>query len=235
MNRPRSEPQTDFYYLENRYYDPNTAQFLTPDPLNAITGSRYGYADNNPINGDDPNGLCSSHSGLLGAVRDTFCSGGNIVSGAVNYVDCAAHPFPGDSHCNQGKNVQVKEAGRMTKDSGILLYQHQVVGIQACPGTCGSIQEQGGNWSYTWGPDGVSTPSLFAGFSSSCPASGGSSSFGGGGGYVVGVWGQQSTDDQGNPSGSQGGLSVGFGHGVDMGGSFTHPLGHQSANCSCGN
>lgn len=39
------------------YYDPATAQFLTPDPLFAVTGSRYGYAGNDPINGSDPTGL----------------------------------------------------------------------------------------------------------------------------------------------------------------------------------
>lgn len=39
------------------YYDPTTAQFLTPDPLFAITGSRYGYAGNDPINKWDPLGL----------------------------------------------------------------------------------------------------------------------------------------------------------------------------------
>lgn len=40
-----------------RYYDPTTAQFLTPDPLYAITGPRYGYAGNDPINRSDPTGL----------------------------------------------------------------------------------------------------------------------------------------------------------------------------------
>lgn len=53
----RSDPETGLIYLRNRYYDPTTAQFITPDPPFAITGSRYGYAGNDPINNDDPNGL----------------------------------------------------------------------------------------------------------------------------------------------------------------------------------
>jgi RHS repeat-associated protein len=51
------DPETGLYYLWHRYYDPATAQFTTPDPLNALTGSRYGYAANDPINGTDPTGM----------------------------------------------------------------------------------------------------------------------------------------------------------------------------------
>ena len=40
-----------------RCYDPVTGQFLTRDPLEAITRSAYGYAGNNPINMVDPTGL----------------------------------------------------------------------------------------------------------------------------------------------------------------------------------
>ncbi|MBS1847757.1 MAG: RHS repeat-associated core domain-containing protein, partial [Actinobacteria bacterium] len=51
------DPETHFYNLWHRYYDPATAQFTTPDPLYALTGERYGYADNDPINGEDLTGL----------------------------------------------------------------------------------------------------------------------------------------------------------------------------------
>lgn len=53
-----SDPETGFLYLRARYYDPATAQFLSPDPMFALTGERYGYAGNNPLNGSDPSGLC---------------------------------------------------------------------------------------------------------------------------------------------------------------------------------
>ena len=51
------DTETGLYYLRHRYYDPTTAQFLSPDPLFALSGDRYGYAYNDPINGSDPTGL----------------------------------------------------------------------------------------------------------------------------------------------------------------------------------
>lgn len=51
------DPETGFLYLVNRYYDPTTGQFMSRDPLVALTGSAYGYVDNNPLNGTDPTGL----------------------------------------------------------------------------------------------------------------------------------------------------------------------------------
>lgn len=52
------DAETGFVYLRARYYDPATAQFLTRDPLEAITRSPYGYALNNPVNFADPSGMC---------------------------------------------------------------------------------------------------------------------------------------------------------------------------------
>jgi hypothetical protein len=60
-----------------RYYDPTTAPFTTPDPLFALTGERFGYADNDPINGTDPLGLC----GFLG---DGPCTPSGIAKEATN-------------------------------------------------------------------------------------------------------------------------------------------------------
>lgn len=41
----------------NRYYDPNTAQFLSVDPLVNITGRPYSFVGDNPLGGTDPTGL----------------------------------------------------------------------------------------------------------------------------------------------------------------------------------
>ena len=67
-------------------YDPNTAQFLTPDPLTAMTGELYGYAGNNLINNDDPLGLCAHHSGILGGHRDAGRHIGNTAHNDVYQV-----------------------------------------------------------------------------------------------------------------------------------------------------
>ncbi len=54
-----SEPvdPTGLIYLQARYYDPTTGQFLTRDPAFTATLSAYGYTGNDPVNGSDPTGL----------------------------------------------------------------------------------------------------------------------------------------------------------------------------------
>jgi len=52
-----TDAETGFQYLRARYYDPATGQFLSRDPLVALTGSAYGYVAGNPLNGADPSGL----------------------------------------------------------------------------------------------------------------------------------------------------------------------------------
>jgi RHS repeat-associated protein len=53
---------TGLIYLRNRVYEPATAQFLTVDPLEAITGEPYSYVGDDPINENDPLGLCGGTS-----------------------------------------------------------------------------------------------------------------------------------------------------------------------------
>ncbi len=48
---------TGLIYLRARVYDPATAQFLSRDPLAAITRAPYNYANDNPLNYADPSGL----------------------------------------------------------------------------------------------------------------------------------------------------------------------------------
>lgn len=50
------DAETGLLYLQNRYYDPVTAQFLTIDPAIALTGQPYTYVDDNPLNLVDPDG-----------------------------------------------------------------------------------------------------------------------------------------------------------------------------------
>lgn len=48
----------DLQYLQARYYDPRTAQFLTRDPSEAGTNQPYLYANGNPTMYTDPSGEC---------------------------------------------------------------------------------------------------------------------------------------------------------------------------------
>jgi RHS repeat-associated protein len=66
-----TDTETGFQYLRNRYYDPATGQFTTPDPLRTLTGSPYGYANNSPLNASDPTGLFS--------IGDAFSSIGHAI------------------------------------------------------------------------------------------------------------------------------------------------------------
>jgi len=60
-----TDANTGLQYLRARWYDPTTAQFLTRDPLESVTGEPYTYAGDNPISFTDPAGLLS-----LGDVGD---------------------------------------------------------------------------------------------------------------------------------------------------------------------
>jgi len=70
---------TGLYYLRARYYDPQTGQFLTRDPLEAITGQPYGYAGNDPLNSADPTGLgCPWWDLTCYAYQAVYAIGGGI-------------------------------------------------------------------------------------------------------------------------------------------------------------
>jgi RHS repeat-associated protein len=49
--------QSGLQYLRARVYDPVTGQFITRDPLEALTREPYAYTGDNPVNGIDPSGL----------------------------------------------------------------------------------------------------------------------------------------------------------------------------------
>jgi RHS repeat-associated protein len=66
---------TGLYYLNARYYDPTTNQFLSIDPLLAMTQQPYGYANENPTNGSDPSG-----DGFWDDVQNFAAGFGNTVT-----------------------------------------------------------------------------------------------------------------------------------------------------------
>jgi RHS repeat-associated protein len=73
--------ESGLYYLRARFYDPATTQFISADPAGALTRSRYGYVNDNPLNGYDPSGMfCWSASCLL---RDGAIAVGAVAVGAA--------------------------------------------------------------------------------------------------------------------------------------------------------
>lgn len=66
---------TGLYHLRARQYDVTTGRFLSPDPLQPVTGSpytgAYSYISNRPTFGTDPTGRCFAICGIVGAVVNT--------------------------------------------------------------------------------------------------------------------------------------------------------------------
>jgi RHS repeat-associated protein len=59
-----NDPETNLVYMQARYYDPATGQFLSTDPMSPTEGdtfnfNRYAYASNNPVLNIDPTGRAS--------------------------------------------------------------------------------------------------------------------------------------------------------------------------------
>jgi RHS repeat-associated protein len=61
--QPKMHTENQLIYLRARTYDPVTAQFLSRDPVTAVTGEPYSYASDNPINFTDPAGLWAEQCG----------------------------------------------------------------------------------------------------------------------------------------------------------------------------
>ena len=78
------------YYLQSRYYDPNTCRFISPDSTAILTATPmaltdknlYAYCDNNPVNRVDEDGEFWNYiiGGVVGAIV------GGVVAGVTSYL-----------------------------------------------------------------------------------------------------------------------------------------------------
>lgn len=84
--------ETGFQYLRARYYDPQTAQFISQDPLVDVTGEPYAYASNNPTNFIDPTGMIFKRisraisSPKFGNTMNVVSAGTGIVATGLSFV-----------------------------------------------------------------------------------------------------------------------------------------------------
>jgi len=67
---------TGLVYVVHRYYDPQTGQFLSVDPLVNETSEPYSYASGDPANRTDPSGLCNDVQGVH--VYNGPCTGAQL-------------------------------------------------------------------------------------------------------------------------------------------------------------
>jgi RHS repeat-associated protein len=58
------DPTSGLYYLQARWYDPTTGQFLSVDPDVSATRAPYNYASDDPLDRSDPSGLSSVSNGM---------------------------------------------------------------------------------------------------------------------------------------------------------------------------
>ncbi len=70
-----TDAESKLVYMRSRYYDPTSGQFLSVDPLAAVTRAPYNYADDNPVNSGDPSGLSSWNP-----FSESFWTEGNFIS-----------------------------------------------------------------------------------------------------------------------------------------------------------
>lgn len=80
------DAESGLYWLHARYYDPGTAQFLSVDPLHALTWETFAYAANSPLSLIDPTGLFGFGSILqiTSVIASTVSAGASFVA-----VGCA--------------------------------------------------------------------------------------------------------------------------------------------------
>lgn len=107
------------------------AQFLTRDPLEAVTQSAYGYVDGDPLDGVDPSGLCSLFSwggdGCIAQAAAAVPGGDSLDNALTSFVRFGDEATFGASHwvrhqiglgdavdeCSSAYNSQVAVAASM--------------------------------------------------------------------------------------------------------------------------
>lgn len=113
--------ESGLYYLRARYYDPATAQFMSPDPLASETREPYSYAGNDPLNAIDPLGL--DWWNPFSWSSDTWTTIGKVASGvgivAGGALLCAATACVGDIAVAAGATTLAETLGAAETTSTI--------------------------------------------------------------------------------------------------------------------
>lgn len=124
------DTETGLYYLRARYYDPATAQFLTRDPLTAVTRSVYGYVGGDPLNGSDPSGLMCRTNPFSGG----FWTDGNCLSDGAAVIAGAASQAADTAQCvfNRVKNKLAEWSSQSV--AGQFGYDYSKIGASCLGG-----------------------------------------------------------------------------------------------------
>ncbi|MCQ3035439.1 MAG: hypothetical protein MJ248_04435 [Bacilli bacterium] len=88
--------ETELYYLNSRYYDPDICRFISPDSVDYLNSSKinglnlYAYCNNDPVNYCDPSGHSAVLFGLLITFPLLFTPIGGLVAQMVTSAGCYA-------------------------------------------------------------------------------------------------------------------------------------------------
>jgi RHS repeat-associated protein len=142
-------------YLINRYYSPQTGQFISVDPDLASTMQPYVYAGDNPVSATDPSGL---YRGVTYRPQPLPLKTNGSVDGWVNVVKMCTDNL---KHCQMFWNTEFTNA--MKRATGASLsYSIGVGGYTVFPSNGGSVNyphtKNGnqvplfhGRWGNKWG------------------------------------------------------------------------------------
>jgi hypothetical protein len=130
-------------YLRARYYDPATGQFISRDPLTAMTGAPYSYGDENPLDITDPTGLFGwsnitsaaktvrhfvvEHRGAIADLAaGAFCIG---TAGTGCVAAAAGAALIGSEQTAQDDIARGATFGTILKDTGISLFRSAALAL----------------------------------------------------------------------------------------------------------
>ena len=89
------DEETGLYYLNSRYYDPETGRFISPDSLDYLEPETcnglnlYAYCGNNPVMFVDPNGCFAISTFIIGLLATV--GGLTIAGAAIGGISAAIH------------------------------------------------------------------------------------------------------------------------------------------------
>jgi RHS repeat-associated protein len=148
---------TGLVYLRNRVYDPATAQFLTVDPAESISGAPYNYAGDNPINREDAVGLLWTPVAGGAGGADAVC-GATVEIPGVDIGTCgAAGIATGTAAVGAAIGVVTAVAGNEGGDEGEAELHEQEVAREHCgeisPNFNNPAESPGEGWEWRGNPE----------------------------------------------------------------------------------
>ena len=132
------DTESGLYYLQARYYDPATAQFVSVDPLVSQTQQPYEYAGNDPTDASDPLGLFDLNP--LAHLRG-LAQIGITVAGVAGAVACGASVVCAVA-VGAAASAYIYYVGGNATLSGVLEYA-ALGGVLGAVGTVGQRRRRG--------------------------------------------------------------------------------------------